>query len=231
MTLRALLFDFDMTLMDTMGALHASALKMQEHFGKPLCTLDFMYRIIGLNSRDYWLQLMGDERPEYRQFYMEACAPFEYDRMIPAEGAFELLKTLRERGLKVGCASNRIGPMRAIGPKGLAPFLDCVAGADSVPRPKPAPDVLLKGCGLLGVLPEETLYVGDTPIDVQAARAAGMNCAALLTSNSREALEKAGPWRVIPALKDLLPLLEREGLIPKQGATIKTQKIQKNQSC
>ncbi|MBP5212326.1 MAG: HAD family phosphatase, partial [Pyramidobacter sp.] len=80
-------------------------------------------------------------------------------------------------------------------------------------RAKPAPDVLLKAADLLGAEGARTLYIGDTPIDAQAANAAGMKCVCVTTSNARETLEAAGAWRVIPDLTFLVPLLRGEKLL------------------
>lgn len=213
MNIEAVLFDFDMTLIDTSPALLANINEIAGHFGLPLCTRERLMEVIGLNSRDFWLTLLGDERPEFGRYYAEHCIPKEAEKMIPAVGGVECVKALRARSVKVGCASNRINPQRVIRAKGLEDLMDCVVGADAVPNPKPAPDVLLKGAELLNVKPEKTLYIGDTPIDIQAAANAGMRCAAVLSSNSAETLKDAGAWRVIPDLTALVPLLEREKLI------------------
>ena len=65
MTIRAVLFDFDMTLIDTSGALLANVNKIADHFGRPRCTRERLLEVIGYNSRDFWRALLGDERPEY----------------------------------------------------------------------------------------------------------------------------------------------------------------------
>ena len=80
-------------------------------------------------------------------------------------------------------------------------------------RPKPAPDVLLRGAELLGCAPAEALYVGDTPIDVEAARRAGMRSVAVLASNPAETLNRAGAWRIVADLRGFVPLLKGEGLL------------------
>lgn len=213
MKLQAVLFDFDMTLIDTCGAILRSANMIARAFGLPLCSREQLLKAVAYNTKDFWTRILGDDRPEYRAYYAEHCMPGEAQFMVPAPGAVDCVTSLRARGVRVGCASNRNGPMRVIRVMNLEGLMDCVVGADDVARPKPAPDVLLRGAELLGAAPERTLYVGDTPFDTLAARAAGMKCAAVTTSNSRAALEAAGAWRVIETLADLVPLLEGEGLI------------------
>ncbi len=213
MKIEAVLFDFDMTLIDTSPALLSNINKICGHFGLPLCTREKLMDVIGYNSRDFWIAVLGGENPEYMKYYAEHCRPTEAEKMIPATGAFECLKDLRARGVRVGCASNRIGPLRVVREKGLEPFMDCVVGAETVKNPKPAPDVLLRGAELLNARCENTIYLGDTPIDVQAARNAGMRGVTVLSSTPEEALVSAGAWRVIPDLRSLVPLLEAENLI------------------
>ena len=213
MKLEAVLFDFDMTLIDTSTALLRNVNMIAAHFGRPRCTREKLLTVIGRNSRDFWLALLGDERPGYGEYYKKYCVPGETALMVPAPGALECVKHLRARGIRTGCASNRIGPLRVIRAKGLEPLMDCVVGADDVPCPKPAPDVLLRGAQLLNTGPGRTLYVGDTEIDIQAAARAGMRCAAVQTSTPGEQLRQAGAWCVIPDLTQLVPLLEKEKLI------------------
>ncbi len=213
MKLEAVLFDFDMTLIDTSPALLWNINKICGHFGLPLCTREHLLDVIGLNSRDFWIAVLGGENPEYMDYYSEYCKPTETEKMIPATGAVEAIENLRSRGIRIGCASNRINPQRVVRAKGLEPLMDCVVGADAVKNPKPEPDVLLRGAELLNARPENTIYLGDTPIDVQAATNAHMRSVAVLSSTPEEALKKAGAWRVIPDLRSLVPLLEAENLI------------------
>lgn len=212
MKLEAVLFDFDMTLIDTSEALLHNVNMIARAFSLPECTRARLLEVIGMNTRDFWTALLGDCRPEYGEYYAKRCVPTEARRMFPAVGAVECVKALRAAGVRVGCASNRIGPLRVIRKMGLEGLMDCVVGADDVERAKPAPDVLLLGAKMLGAPPGNTLYAGDTPIDALAARAAGMKCVCVMTSNSRETLEAAGAWRVISSMSDLVPLLRSENL-------------------
>ena len=213
MKLQAVLFDFDMTLIDTSQALLHNVNMIARAFSRPECSREQLLQVIGYNTRDFWTALLGDNRPEYGAYYLEHCVPIEAQRMFPAAGAVDCVEALRSAGMKVGCASNRIGPMRVIRLMKLEGLMDCVPGADDVERAKPYPDVLLKAASLLEAAPERTLYIGDTPIDAQAANAAGMKCVCVTTSNARETLEAAGAWRVIPDLTGLVPLLKAEGMI------------------
>lgn len=213
MTLRAVLFDFDMTLADTSSALLANVNRIAGRFGLPLRTREQVMEVIGCDSRGFWRALLGEERPEYREYYFAECAPHEAALMAPAEGAAGCLAELRAMGVKVGCASNRTEPRRVVRAVGLERLMDCVVGAGCGTRPKPAPDMLLEGAGRLGCTPEDVLYVGDAPADAEAASRAGMKGVAVLSSSAPETLERAGAWRIIGGLGELIPLLKHEGLL------------------
>ena len=89
-------------------------------------------------------------------------------------GVLEGLQLLQNQGLKLACLTNK--PLSFAKPllqaKGLNHFFSQVFGGDSFERKKPDPLPLLKTCEALGTLPTQTLMVGDSSNDAQAARAA-----------------------------------------------------------
>jgi phosphoglycolate phosphatase len=89
-------------------------------------------------------------------------------------GVLEGLQLLQNQGLKLACLTNK--PLSFAKPllqaKGLDHFFSQVFGGDSFERKKPDPLPLLKTCEALGTLPTQTLMVGDSINDAQAARAA-----------------------------------------------------------
>lgn len=126
--------------------------------------------------------------------------PF-YDLMRPVPGLYAVLARLR-RTYRLAMASNRGRTAREVVHRfGLAPYLACVVSALDVPRPKPAPDMLLACAGRLGSSPAASLYVGDAETDRAAAAAAGMPFVAV--GDACDA-----PLR-IATLTELPPLLER----------------------
>lgn len=81
-----------------------------------------------------------------------------------------------KKSYKLGIVTNR--DARGVGLLAefdLLAYFDAVISASDVKEPKPAPEGLLKICGLLGVTPQETLYVGDSLSDMHAAKSAGVN--------------------------------------------------------
>lgn len=106
-----------------------------------------------------------------------------YDRLLegsvaPYEGVLETLDALRERGLPVvvftGASSRAARTLLASA--GIQ--FDILVGGDHVERPKPAPDGVLEAAKRLSVAPENIVYIGDAPTDLQAAQSAGARGAA-----------------------------------------------------
>ena len=90
-------------------------------------------------------------------------------------GVLESLQHLQAAGLPLACLTNKplAFAQALLELKGLAGFFSQVFGGDSFERKKPDPLPLLKTCEALGTPPAQTLMVGDSQNDAQAARAAG----------------------------------------------------------
>lgn len=86
------------------------------------------------------------------------------------------LGELRRRGYRLACVTNKPEKLaaRLLLTTGLARYLDVLVAGDSIARMKPDPEPLWHACRLLDVEPENSVLVGDSPVDVTAARAAGL---------------------------------------------------------
>jgi HAD superfamily hydrolase (TIGR01509 family) len=105
-----------------------------------------------------------------------AALPAEMAKGVePLPGAVDLLDGLRGRS-PLGVASNSPAVLlrAALAAAGVEGAFDAVVAADEVPRAKPAPDVYLAACRLLGAAPAQAVALEDSPTGVAAARAAGM---------------------------------------------------------
>ena len=127
-------------------------------------------------------------------------------------GVIEGLQQLVAAGLQLACVTNK--PMAFTGPllaqKGLSTYFACVFGGDSFERKKPHPMPLQKTCEAMGVSPAETLMVGDSSNDAQAARAAG--CPVVLMTygyNHGEPIRETPALAWLDSLADLAPLLRQ----------------------
>ncbi|MDR2898135.1 MAG: HAD-IA family hydrolase [Spirochaetaceae bacterium] len=145
--------------------------------------------------------------PWYIEYYRNNCAV--YSTLYP--GVPELLVELHQRKIPMAVVSNKPLELshRILSHFGLERFFGSVAGPESTARLKPAPDGLLFALRELKGSPETTLMVGDTDIDIQAARAAGViSCAFTGGFGNRKELLAENADIVIDSLEELLEIIE-----------------------
>ena len=114
-------------------------------------------------------------------------------------GVAQTLNALQCRGIRLGIVSGaRPEVMELLRAEGILDYFDTVILGDDVSKGKPDPEGICKGLSRLNVLPDMALYVGDTPIDIQTSRSAGVRAVSVLTGAGDSALLSAyGPDRLI----------------------------------
>ena len=207
---RAIIFDLDGTLVDTVGTRVDSWMAVFPRFGiepdpeflAPLMGSDGKY-LARMVAERYGVELRpGDDA----EIDLQAGAEFRVlnadPRVLPAVP--ETLEGLTDRGMPWAVATSSLPDdaresVQAIGLRSMPIICD---GAD-VEHAKPAPDLLLKAAGLLDVDPTETWYVGDSRWDMVAAKAAGMRAIAVLTgATSAEVLTLSGADVIYPTMAE-----------------------------
>lgn len=144
----------------------------------------------------------------YRAYQLE-----HHDRMTRAfPGAVEAVRALHAAGHPLAVVTGKLADTagRALALVGLAPLVTAVVAADSCPRHKPDPEPVLLALSRLGRAPAEALFLGDSPVDVEAGNAAGVaTVAALWGAASREALVAARPAHLLADVRELPALVAR----------------------
>jgi pyrophosphatase PpaX len=144
----------------------------------------------------------------YRAYQRE-----HHDRMTrPFPGAVEAVRAVWAAGHPVGVVTGKLADTasRALSLVGLAPYVQVVVAADSCPRHKPDPEPVLLALARLGRAADEALFLGDSPVDLQAGHAAGvMTVAALWGAASREALVALHPAHLLDDIAELPALVAR----------------------
>jgi HAD superfamily hydrolase (TIGR01509 family) len=169
---RAVLFDWDGTLVDTAEASFRCYVRLFEEFGVPFDRETF--------ARTYspnWYQTFRMlDIPEKRWPHADErwLAHFAEEEIAVIDGARELLDALRARGLATGIVTSgsKERVERELDAHGFT-FHECVFGSD-VKEKKPHPEGLLLCLERLEIAADEAVYVGDSPEDVAMARAAGV---------------------------------------------------------
>jgi len=206
--LRAIVFDWDGTLVDSAEKTYACYVRVFSAFGIAYDRAAFertyspdwyrTYEEVGLR-REHWAD--ADAR-------WISCYETEPSRLLP--GAREALEQVAGRGLALGLVSSGDAArvrreVRALGLEGH--FGAVVCGGETARR-KPDPEPLLVALGRLGVPPAATAYVGDSPEDMAMARSAGALAVGIPGGfPNREALAASRPHVLAPSLHEAVTSL------------------------
>ena len=196
---KALIFDLDGTLLDTLPGLAASVNAVLREHGEPERTEGEIRAFVGNGVRRLIARAAkgGEERPDYETLLAEYRAHYlahAADGSAPYHGIPELLAALRARGVKLGVVTNKDeDAARKLMEKFFPGAFDVVCGGNAGRAPKPDPATPRAALEALGVAPKDALYVGDTDVDAATARGAGMDLRLCSWGfRAREDLEKLG---------------------------------------
>ena len=179
--LRAAIVDLDGTLVDTLHDFVVVLNALLTELGHRTVDAAFVARSVGKGSEHLiraTLAEVGAEPALYPRAwvrYQHHYARVNGTHAAVFAGVAQGLARLTGRGLKLACLTNKptTFAVALLEAKGLAPFFAHVFGGDAFERKKPDPLPLLKCCEALGTSPHETLMIGDSRNDAEAARAAG----------------------------------------------------------
>jgi HAD superfamily hydrolase (TIGR01509 family) len=173
---KAIFFDLDGVLVNSYDAWFRLFNDTLQHFGYRKITKKEFNREWGKSTKEDVKYFMPRQTvPEVRAYYSKAFPRFiRYVKVTP--GAPRVLGVLRKRGYRLGCVTNSHQDItrQMLRQAGIDRYFDLVICADEVRRPKPAPDMLNKARKLMGLKPDEVIFIGDTRTDLVAGRRAGL---------------------------------------------------------
>jgi pyrophosphatase PpaX len=205
------LFDLDGTLVDS-GAIILASFK---HAARTVLARDVEEEQIaalvgGSNLHDQMRVLSPAHVDELVRVYREHNRPL-HDELQAFEGVEELMETLSEQGRKLGIvtAKGRQTVDLAFGVLSLERYFDAVVTADMTDRHKPDPAPVLKALELLESEPADAAFVGDSPYDIAAGKAAGVFTVAVSWGkiHPEERLLEAGADVLVHSPRELLDVL------------------------
>ena len=179
---RAAVFDMDGTLLDTLGDI-TDAVNAAMRFARvPERTRDEVRAFIGNGARRLIERSLPPDASRetqeatlrfYRAFY-DAHAQI---KTAPFPGVPEALLALRDAGVRLAVASNKPDAgVKRLAEHYFPGLFDAALGDRPGLRAKPCPDLLETAMGLLKTGPENTVYIGDSDVDILTARACGLPC-------------------------------------------------------
>ena len=212
---KAVCFDFDYTLGDCTDSIVAGFQYGLTGLGWPVPDREAVRRTVGFLLEDAYSMLTGDLDPEnqarFRALFSEVAVERQRQETTLLPGAAELLRGLKDRGVKTAIVSTKRGDtiQFILERLGLDDTVDIVIGSADVTRHKPDPEGLLFALDRLGVEPGEALFCGDTVLDAGAAKNAGTRFAAVLGGTTQaDAFARFCPDHISPDLWDLARWLE-----------------------
>jgi phosphoglycolate phosphatase len=207
------IFDLDGTLLDTLDDLAAAVNYALRQHGMPEHTREDVRRFVGNGVRLLMTRAIpdGEDNPlfeatfqTFRKYYME----HSLDTTRPYDGIPELLGELRARGKRVAVVSNKFYAATSELCHHFFPDTVEVAigehEAEGI-RKKPAPDTVKEAFRQLGVDSRNAVYVGDSDVDLQTARNAGLPCISVLWGfRDRAFLEAHGATTFVTTPEEIL---------------------------
>ncbi|MBW2217331.1 MAG: HAD family hydrolase [Deltaproteobacteria bacterium] len=216
MNFKAVIFDLDGTLLDTLEDIADAANHVLSHRGFPNYDTDAYRHFVGDGINILFTRVLPEEKQneeavfECVQAFREAYGHHWNIKTKPYDGVPEMLDGLTARGLKMAVLSNKPDDFAK---KCVAELLskwrfEVVSGFRNGIPPKPDPGGALQIAEILDIEPEQILYLGDTDVDMKTAIAAGMfPVGALWGFRSVEELRNSGAEKVIALPQDLLHLI------------------------
>lgn len=172
---RALLFDWDNTLVDSWLVIHDALVVTFTAMGQQPWTLAETKVRVRHSLKEAFPRLFGERWDEARKLYLDAFTAIHLERLTALAGAEAMVASLAGQGYYLAVVSNKTGRLlrREVEHLGWQPYFKRLVGAGdaAADKPDPAPARLaLEGSG---IAPEAAWFVGDTELDVDCALASG----------------------------------------------------------
>ena len=200
----------DGTVLNTLGDLAAAVNHTLREFSMPERSIAEVAAALS-NGAAYLIAhtVPAGTPKELTDKVLAAYAPY-YDAHCdiltgPYDGIVPLMEKLRDRGVKLAVISNKQDTaVKPLAEKYFPGLLEIAVGESTEVRRKPNPDAVLAALRHIGVEREDAIYVGDTEVDLQTARNAGMECASVDWGfRTREQLVEIGAEHIFDTVQEL----------------------------
>jgi pyrophosphatase PpaX len=205
------LFDLDGTVVDS-GAIILASMRhaTREVLGRDFDDAELMQAVGGPGLEAQFAVFAPERVDELVRVYRAHNEPL-HDELEACAGMEDVLVRLHEEGRRLGVvtAKRRATVELAFASVPIAHLFETVVGGDETERHKPDPEPLLLAAERMGVPPTDCAYVGDSPFDIRAAKAADMDAIAVTWGriHDRSKLEREQPDAIVDTAEELFERL------------------------
>ncbi len=214
MQYEAVIFDLDGTLLDTLEDLCYSTNFALSQFGYPERSLKEVRSFVGNGIGKLIERALpgGIENSDYnavltvfKAHYASNCN----NKTKAYNGIYDLLDALKTRNIRMAVVSNKVdSAVKDLCERYFPGYFQIAVGEKEGIRRKPSPDSVLEAINFLGAAKEHTVYIGDSEVDVETAKNAGIELIAVSWGfRERKQLAAIGKFAIADTVEEIIPLI------------------------
>lgn len=201
---KAVIFDLDGTLLNTLEDLTDAVNHVMRQFNYPEHTIEEIRSFVGNGIKLLIERSLpyGKDNPEFDKVFSEFKSYYTSHCQIktrPYDGIMELISSLKEQGYKLAIVSNKNqSAVTELNNIYFSDYISTAIGEKEGVRKKPAPDTVIKALNELGISSDDAVYVGDSDVDRETAKNSDMDCISVTWGfRERKLLESLKPYAII----------------------------------
>lgn len=214
MKYKAVIFDMDGTILNTLEDLKNATNYSLRQFGMPERSLEEVRMFVGNGIRKLVERAVpaGTSEEKIAQVFDVSLEYYEIhsaDNTSPYPGILELVEKLKKSGIKTAVSTNKADvPAQELGREYFNGIFDLIVGQQDGLKVKPAPDSVNKILSILDIQKKDAIYIGDSDVDVQTAKNSGLDFIGVSWGfRGREFLEKNGAKNIVDNANEILDLV------------------------
>ncbi len=214
MKYKAVIFDMDGTILNTLEDLKNATNYSLRQFGMPERSLEEVRMFVGNGIRKLVERAVPAGTPKEKinqilDVFLEYYEIHSADNTSPYPGILELVEKLKKSGIKTAVSTNKADvPAQELGREYFNGIFDLIVGQQDGLKVKPAPDSVNKILSILDIQKKDAIYIGDSDVDVQTAKNSGLDFIGVSWGfRGREFLEKNGAKNIVDNANEILDLV------------------------